>query len=355
MKSFLKFISTIILTLVFSIIILSIASKIFTPKWIDHKMNMMTFIMKGFYNEDKNSLDVIFMGNSDSYRGIDPLAMYHEYGFTSYAYVSAGQRVWTGYALFEEAIKYQKPKLILFNTDALFQTNQSMTGNYSKSYDNLRFSINKIKAVFDKNYDVETSERVAKLLPILGYHSRYTELTKDDLKYAFYNERYALKGMDMVAYRVPYKGDKNYMKDNKRVIELPKSNIEYIDKMYDKCKELGIEFALYHVPSPESSSYEKYAAVDAYAKEKGIKHYELNLDIDSIGIDWSTDTSDGGDHLNMFGAEKTSIYLGKLLKEDFNLPDHRGEDKYKSWDEDYNTYLDLRKQEIIDAKNLGKY
>jgi len=353
MKDFIKFIKTILITAILSLIILCISSKIFLPKWIDHRMNMMTFIMRGFYQEEKNSLDVIFVGNSDTYRGIDPLVMYHEYGFTSYNYVAAGQRIWTGYAMFEESLKYQEPKIILFNVDELFFTKQTSYGNSSKVYDNMKFSINKIKSVYDSNYKRSRIVKLAHFLPIFRYHSRYNELTSDDFKYAFYNSRYALKGMDMVAYQEPYTGNKNYMKDKNEEIELPEVSIYYLDKMYDECQKRNISFVLYHVPSPDSSSYAKYKAVKEYADSKDITYLELNFDNDKIGIDWNEDTSDGGDHLNMFGAVKVSTYLGKYLVDNYDLPDHRNDSKYDYWNDDYEEYLKIREQEIIDAKELS--
>ena len=351
MKDFIKLLITLSITFVLSLIVLVISSKIFMPKWIDHRMNMMTFIMKGFYAEPKDSLDVIFMGNSDTYRGIDPLVMYHEYGFTSYNFVAAGQRIWTGYSMFEESLKYQKPKIILFNTDELYFTKQTSYGNSSKVYDNMPLSINKIKSVFDSNYKRSIIVKMAHFLPIFRYHSRYNELTNDDLKYAFYNERYALKGMDMVAYQVPYTGPKDYMTDTGEVMELPEISIEYLDKMVEKCKKENIEFILYHVPSPDSSSYARYMPVKKYADQKGITLLELNYDNKKIGIDWNKDTSDGGDHLNLYGAEKVSIYLGKYLKDNYDLPDHRNEEKYNYWNDDYNTYLIEREKEIKSEEN----
>ena len=356
MKAFRNFVLTIIITSILTLTCLTIASKIFTPKWINHDMNMMTFIVKGFYKEPKNSLDVIFLGNSDTYRGVDPLVIYHEYGFTSYNFVSAGQRMWTGYAMFEEALRKQNPKVIMFNVDGVFSTNQSSSGNYSKVYDNMPFSLYKVKYIFDKNYKKKRKiERLSHLMPIFSYHDRYNELTSDDFKYAFYDEHYALKGMDMVAYRVPYKGTLDYMKDIGKREEVPEINQIYLDKMLNECKKRNIEFVLFHTPSSESANYSRYLAVKDYADKNNLTFLELNFNNKEIGINWAEDTSDGGDHLNMFGAQKVGLYLGKYLKENYDLPDHRTNQAFSKWNDDYKEYLDLREKEIKDAKELGKY
>ena len=51
-----------------------------------------------------------------------------------------------------------------------------------------------------------------------------------------------------------------------------------------------------------------------YAKKNELRYINF-LDIaDEVGIDYNTDTYDGGLHLNVYGAEKMSRYLGKILK-----------------------------------------
>ena len=72
---------------IIGLIILNVLGKVFIPKWITVKDNRITYIVKGFYEEPKNSLDVIFMGNSDVYRGISPITLWDEYGIASYNFV----------------------------------------------------------------------------------------------------------------------------------------------------------------------------------------------------------------------------------------------------------------------------
>lgn len=57
-----------------------------------------------------------------------------------------------------------------------------------------------------------------------------------------------------------------------------------------------------------------------------------NLYAEELGIDWKSDTLDGGDHLNEAGATKVSKYLGTFLKERYGLTDHRGNAAYAVWD-----------------------
>ncbi len=355
MKAFKNFILTVILTFILTFIGIVVSSKIFVPKWVGHDMNMMTFIVKGFYEEPKNSLDVVILGNSDTYRGVSPMVMYKEYGIASYSFVSAGQRMWQGYAMFEDVLRTQNPKIILFNVDGMFSDNQANDGNHSKVYDNMPFSMTKIKAVYDENYEATWIRRFNHLFPVFQYHNRYTDLSSDDFKYAFYDYHYALKGMEMVAYREAYTGDLDYMKDKGEKTEIPEINEYYLDKMREECEKKGIKLVLFHIPSTESASYARYYGIKDYADNYNLDFLEMNFYNDEIGIDWTTDTADAGDHLNLFGAEKVAKYLGKWLKDNYELPDRRNDKKYKQWDKDYKIYLKTRKQEINDAKNEGRY
>ena len=58
-----------------------------------------------------------------------------------------------------------------------------------------------------------------------------------------------------------------------------------------------------------------------------------------IGLDWSTDTYDGGAHLNVSGAEKLTSYFGAILRETFGLEDHRADAELSAlWQEKCNAY-----------------
>ena len=51
-------------------------------------------------------------------------------------------------------------------------------------------------------------------------------------------------------------------------------------------------------------------------------------------MDFSKDTYDGGLHLNLSGAEKITEYLGEFLRNEYELPDHRGEKELQEiWDQ----------------------
>ena len=47
-------------------------------------------------------------------------------------------------------------------------------------------------------------------------------------------------------------------------------------------------------------------------------------------------------HLNPSGARKVTEYMGRFIKENYNIPDQRENEEYSFWKEDYNEYIDYK-------------
>ena len=70
-----------------------------------------------------------------------------------------------------------------------------------------------------------------------------------------------------------------------------------------------------------------------------------------IGIDWNTDTYDAGLHLNVYGAEKVTAWLGKLLADKCHVPDRRSEETLAAaWSEKSARYYE-QKRRLENEKN----
>lgn len=342
----------IIKAICFSIIVLLLIwsfGKILIPKWTTVKDNRMTYIIKGFYKEPKNSLDVVFMGNSDVYRGISPITLWDEYGIASYNYVSSGQRMWTAYYMMEECLKYQNPDLIVLNMDSAFNESQSSESNYRKAFDNMRLGTTKIKAVTDPVYKNSKKEILSYIFPVFRFHSRWSELKEDDFTEAFNNDRFAYKGMDMITDVNPYNDGYKYMnRDHSKEIIGEKCS-KYLEKMVQLCKEKDIKLVLIEIPSAESWSKELSDKTKEFADSHNLDFIDMNLNASEFGFDWKTDTCDGGDHLNVYGAEKVSKYLGKILQEKYNIPNRKDDENYSYWYEDSKVYHE-DKEKLINEK-----
>lgn len=79
----------------------------------------------------------------------------------------------------------------------------------------------------------------------------------------------------------------------------------------------------------------RHNRTEQLASELGLDYVDLNVGKSRVDIDWSADTYDAGDHLNVSGARKVTAAVGGLLSGRYGMPDHRGDDAYASWDEAY--------------------
>ena len=91
-----------------------------------------------------------------------------------------------------------------------------------------------------------------------------------------------------------------------------------------------------------------------FAKENNITYINFLNVVDEIGIDYSTDTFDGGLHLNLSGAEKFSLYLGKILSETYGVADQRENAEIKKiWDEKVVFYYAMKADQEREMEEYG--
>ena len=67
------------------------------------------------------------------------------------------------------------------------------------------------------------------------------------------------------------------------------------------------------------------------------------------------DTYDEGIHLNIYGAEKLSVFFGKYLKEHYELTDYRTvPDVAKDYEKDIEFYNFMRDDQLRELKEYGE-
>ena len=72
--------------------------KVFIPKWeSDGLWEPVTTMVDGFFAEDTNTIDVLYLGSSNAFYDINPLVIYEEYGITGYVLGSGEQPIACSY------------------------------------------------------------------------------------------------------------------------------------------------------------------------------------------------------------------------------------------------------------------
>lgn len=317
-----------ILTVFFILISLWLLQRLLMPKYMGQ---IVEGALIAEYYKETSEHDVIFIGDCEVYENISPITLWEEYGITSYIRGSAQQLIWQSYYLLEETIKIEKPKVVVFNVLAM-QYNEPQKEAYNRmTLDGMRWSASKVNSIFASM--MEDEKFLDYVFPLLRYHSRWQELEKEDFTYLFDRKKISHNGYYMRIDVKPVTGEVNPKKLAN--YQFGENAYAYLDKITALCKENGIQLILIKAPSTYPYWYEEWEVqMEEYAKEHELPYYNFLELTEEVGLDYQIDTYDAGLHLNLSGAEKMAKYFGKILKEEFQVPDHRGEEQYEEvWKE----------------------
>ena len=304
-----------------AILLLGFLQMLVTPKYMTSSPDGA--LIAEYYNET-TSHDVVFIGDCEVYECFTPPTLWQEYGITSYVRGSAQQLIWQSYYLLEETLKRETPKAVVFNVLAIKYGEPQNEAYNRMTLDGMEWSTSKINAI---NASMTKNESfLSYVFPLLRFHSRWSKLTDEDWKYLFRRETVSHNGYLMQTAISP-KADSNISPRPLPDYTLPEIGFAYLEKMRALCEENGVEFILIKAPT-NNWKYHWYdewdAQIVAWAAQNDVDYYNFIPLDGEIGIDWSTDTYDGGVHLNVYGAEKLTSYFGKILTEKYGLSDRRG-------------------------------
>ena len=294
------------------VLLMVTSSYFFAPTGNQSSFAIKNAAANAILDEDKNTIDVLFLGDSLVYSSVSPMQLWQEQGFTSYVCATSAQYISFSEVLLKQAFQEQSPKIVVLDANTIYRT---------------------------MNSDISTMTRLEGLFSVFKFHNRWKEISKfipsnvfqcswtDDLKgYVYSTDITQAKNAD-------------YMDGTDNIEEIELSNEEYVKAILNFCKENHAELLLINVPNAKNWSYEKHNGIQELSEKYDIPYVDLNLLNDEVPIDWNFDTKDMGDHLNYYGAVKTTKYLGEYLKANYALPDHRNDDVYSGWNETLERYL----------------
>lgn len=301
--------------------VLFLLQKLLVPKYMDNPVEGR--FIKEYYEEDNKDFDVLFLGDCEVYESFSPPKLWEEYGINSYIRGSANQYIWQSYYLLEDTLRYNTPKVCVFNVLSMKYDHSTNEAYNRMTLDGMEWSQIKAKSIIASMRDEEHFTEY--VFPILRYHDRWDELDKNDVKYMFkeqpgatYNGYYMRTDVKAAN---PF-GEGKPLAD----YDFDDRCWRYLDMIRMSCEVNDIELVLVKAPTLYPYWYEEWDRnIESYAENYGLTYinfYDVN---DEVGIDYNTDTYDGGLHLNLSGAEKMSSYIGEILLE-AGAEDRRGEE-----------------------------
>ena len=309
-----------------------------------------------FYEMEKDSIDVLFLGSSIAVSAFSPQEIYNAYGIRSYNLGSEQQSIFLSYFWLKEALRFQSPKVVVLDTFFLFDVHPEEPINSSeeltrKCLDPMRWSSVKQEAVSDLCELDDTQSELSYYLTNIRFHTRWTALSEYDMVYREVRNS-ELKGYAPIAeygessYNTyTFSGDTETKRRTNEVMQT------YLDKMVDLCKEEGISLVL--VSLPGTNMYDsKNNTLTSYAHDKQIDYYNLcetNM-YNSIGATLPKESMIY--HENLWGAMKMSQYIGGLLKDIYNVAAVE-DDQYESTREFYDRII--KNCELVHITDMNEY
>ena len=288
-----KVISGIVFFLILLAILIGLGF-LFSPDYLfkNQTLDKKSDINTRLANEEPYTLDIIILGDSESYTSISPLEWWRDYGYSAYNFGLIGGKVSDVRESLKTILNSQKPKLVLLETNTLYRSD-----NRGEEASN---SISRF--IYD-------------LLPITKYHDNWKVPFQDTRKgyYKGFTISHTIDPCDNKEYMIPSDDEDNIMSDN----------IKTLNEINELCQNNDAKLILYSAPSPPNYNYAKHNSISKVASDMGLEYIDLNLLNNELKIDYTTDTRDGGDHLNAYGAIKATAYIGKYINNKYDITDRR--------------------------------
>ena len=349
------------------VILFIFLSGAFIPRTGTTEDGMESRISKAYRGEPRDSIDTVFIGNSDIYRAISPVDLFHHTGITSAIAGRPNKQLSEVPGDIRDILRYQNPKTIVLETDCMFS---GTNPGFKKGISPLEAEAAKVDVagqapskatdadvagqapskaanapqqnIFDKCKALLQEGDSAFLaalnykFPLVKYHDNWKHLKLTTFlqprgKYHFSN-----KGMAYANTVKAYPFGNEYMQlSGGKHAMLSEEKLDQFQKIYDLCDRNGIRLVLLTVPSANTWNKGKSDTVKQLAKKYDLTYYDYNRQLPA-GFNWATDSKDGGNHLNYAGASAVTKDLAKKLTDDLTMnPTSLTKEQKQQWKKDY--------------------
>ena len=306
-----------------------------------------------FHEEEKDTIDLVFIGASSVYRYWDPIEAYKQAGITSYSY--SFQQMSSGVLLtaVKDVMKAQSPNAVAVEIRSFLRdrSDQGFSLGVRNYLDSLPFDLDRLRGAdyFRRVTDMSFADASAGYLDLMLYHSNYEALTSPS-HWALADNRL---GDEPVKFNY-FKG--YYLVSKQRFMEEPTDALTHdrtpLDPVAEKCyrdlvswcSENDVPLVMVAAPfALRKEECEKINMMAAIAAEYGIPFLNTNFAYRQMGLDFDSDFYNRG-HTNASGAVKFTDYMCRLFTSLFDLPDRRGEPQAASYEALIESHDDLQEK-----------
>lgn len=299
----------------------------------------------GFFAVPEDSLDIVFLGSSIVFCGVNPNVIFHEYGYSSYAFGTGLMGMNTTMCFLEESLRTQHPKAVVIDATMLAPFfSEGVNGGYEASIWYMPLSAAKLKfAAKLDNFD----DSDAVILPFYQFHSRWKTAGERDIRYLFTDRNdYMLGfcGRETVSMDDAYDRYYSFAPDSAKDPSLEPAVVRFISEAAALCDRYGTQLAFVTFPSMDARNpaiYPFFNTLSDYLSQQNIPYINY-LTQDERLLLGKADIADAR-HLTTSGAKKFSLAMGADLQALFQLPDNRTNPDYAYYADCYEKYTALVK------------
>ena len=341
-----KKILSVIRPVIFLILLAAVLLRVYDVlRWKD-TMGAYESSMQQLYATPRGLIDAVFMGTSHVYGGVNPDVIWEEYGYACFNMAVSGQDRNSCVHHLKEVLKTQSPRVVMVDIYAAAFERNHVQANVYRNMFALRPSYNAVELICE---NIPAGERADYLLGFPIVHTRYKELNKYD--FVPYVPSVFGRGF-CIRYGITEVTHNPSVCLNRTKTALDEGQRRWVEELCALSKEHDFELVLMLLPY-EMSLEERmmFNGVFSYGADLGATVLDLNEYREEIGYDYTRDFLDAS-HLNIYGAEKTSRFLGEVLSGQYALADHRGDPAYEFWERsaDFNRHVAL--EEFFQAMEL---
>lgn len=349
------------------VILFIFLSGAFIPRTGTTEDGMESRISKAYRGEPRDSIDTVFIGNSDIYRAISPVDLFHQTGITSAIAGRPNKQLSEVPGDIRDILRYQNPKTIVLETDCMFSgtnpgfkkgispleaeaakvdvagqapskaTDADVAGQAPSKATNApqQNIFDKCKALLQEG-DSAFLAALNYKFPLVKYHDNWKHLKLATFLQPHGKYHFSNKGMAYANTVKAYPFGNEYMQlSGGKHAMLSEEKLDQFQKIYDLCDRNGIRLVLLTVPSANTWNKGKSDTVKQLAKKYDLTYYDYNRQLPA-GFNWVTDSKDGGNHLNYAGASAVTKDLAKKLTDDLTMnPTSLTKEQKQQWRKDY--------------------
>ena len=309
----------------------------------------------GFYAEKSNTLDIVLIGGSSVYVFWAPYEAWNDHGITSYDLSTDAMSPALLKGLLEESSKTQKPQLYVIDLRAL-EIRDISENYFSEPYlrmvtDSMRYSHTRTETIrYAFEYEMPTNKyNLSNYFDICMYHTNWNTLSMDNFLYAENNIENEFKGFKMITTALHQRLEKTDFSYITHEIPLSEESDQILQELLEYCQEKNFNVLFTYSPMLRNSESQKARCnyIERIVNTYGFAFIDSNDYYTEMALDFDHDFYNE-DHVNLYGALKYTKFLSSYIIENYDMPDHRDDIAYNTWN---NGYI-LWHAAVTEQKNL---